>query len=109
MDYQGLMLDPIYNTLGVPGVIHVDTAESNIVVMDKSVPSEGNIGVETLSFLPHARVRVVEFLARGLNPDDIDGNTIVFNGVTWTIKSHQYVPSPNGRSDGELALILEEA
>lgn len=107
MNYQAVMYDPIYRQFGVPGLLAVDSSY-DIVVMDKSVPTADGLPLETLSTLPHARVRMVEFLALGLDPNTIDDNTITFNGVTWTIKAHQYVPSPNGRDDGELALILEE-
>ena len=113
IDYQALLLDPIYATIGVAAVITLDTDSDSeaptfdVTVIDKTGGvslGDHDSKVETLE--PAACVRYSELTSNGLSPVDLDGASIEFNGSSWKIKSWPKRPVPSGARKGELLLIL---
>lgn len=111
IDYKALLLDPIYQTIGVPAsVIMPDSDETTyegLTVIDKTAGvALGDQPVQVESLEPAAAVRAAELSTRGIDPTDLDGAFIEFNGFRWTIKGRHNRPVPSGARDGELLLIL---
>lgn len=107
LDYQSLLYDPIYGTLGVAASLTSSEGTTAIVtVIDQTVgvAVSDNPLIETTR--PACKVRATELAANGIARADLPDGEIIFNGTTWRIKATQPVPSPNGEADGEYQLIL---
>lgn len=109
IDTQTLLLDPIYDSLGVDAVIDMGTAgEVDLVVQDKTegvILESQNGGFQLATSKPAAQVRVSELTEKGLTRENIRGRTISFNSNDWKIVATQ--PKPIQNSAGELYLILQ--
>lgn len=111
MDYQAVLYDPIYARLGVSATLTpLEPGLSvSLTVIDKTAGIAIDLGDTSLQTVkPAAAVRMVELSENDLEPADVDGGTITFNGKTWTIKGFMPKPSPNGEADGEVLLFLIE-
>ncbi len=109
LDYQSLLLDPVYAQFGLPATLTTrGNSTVSLTVRDKTQPTQfTGFGVECNAFTPAARVRMAEILAAGLSPEnDVQGGHIEFNGKRWAIKSYEYVPTAAGINDGQLKLLL---
>lgn len=111
IDYQALLLDPIYATIGVPAAITLDdsaeTVVSGLTVIDKTsgvTLGDHDAQVDTLE--PACCIRHAELTSNGLAPVDLEDATIEFNGSRWKIKSFPKRPVPSGSRQGEVLLIL---
>lgn len=109
IDYQALLLDPIYATLGVPAKLTLAnaTAYPGLKVIDKTsgvTIGDHDAQVDTLE--PACCIRYATLTALGLVPVNLEGATIEFNGSRWKIKSYPKRPVPSGARKGELLLML---
>lgn len=111
IDYQALLYNPIYSRIGVAATVTPVTGlDVQVTVLDKTAGVEVALSdnVQISSIKPAAAVRMAELDDNDLEPADIDGGTITFNGKTWDIRGFLLKPSPNGESDGEAWLFLQE-
>lgn len=109
MSWDDLMLDPIYDTLGVAVVIHSpDETEDDPplfagVVIDKTagvkVEETGSVGVYTV--VPMMAVKSKDLAAQGLKPEDLLGRDVLLNGTTWVIQNHIPKPGIYGEPGGQ--------
>lgn len=111
VDWQGLMLDPIYGTLGVEGRLTTASNVYDLTVMDKTsglaaLLADNTITIQTIRAL--AAVRVAELTSKNVEREALKDSTITFNSSTWTIHSTRPAPTPAGEAAGELYLLLEE-
>jgi hypothetical protein len=111
IDYQTLLLDPIYRTLGVAAAITLgDSAEtvvSGLTVIDKTDGVQlGDHDAQVDTLEPACCIRYSELTANDLRPVDLEGGSIEFNGSRWKIKAYPKRPVPSGARKGELLLIL---
>lgn len=109
IDFDQLLLKPIYERLGVAAVLTIAGGEFDVVAIDKSHGVSVTLGELTAPTLrPAAVVRAVELADSGIDGDDCDGGQITLNGVTWRITSHSPKPGPEGEGRGEIYLFLTE-
>lgn len=101
-------LDAIYTVLGVEATLSLMT--ETITAIDKTSGIELSPGGEGLlqTLAPAAAIRVADLTANGLVADDLVGETITLNSVSWKIINHQSKPTPRGEAAGELYLILRK-
>lgn len=112
MDYQSLLYDPIYNTVGVAAILTLnDSAEpiDGLTVVDKTTGVDIGETVEAQVIVPAAIIRAVELAAKSVTVEELPKAKIEFNEKAWLIVSYRLLPSPNGEADGEVFLLLEEA
>lgn len=109
IDFDGLMLAPIYDAFGVDAVIKTaDGATITLTVKDDTAGvmlESQNGGFQTATSKPAACVRQSVLTENGLTRKSLSGATITFNGNDWKIVSTQPKPVPSG--PGELYLILQ--
>lgn len=109
VDFDALMLGPIYGSLGVPGVITLpDSRAFNVTVIDKSAGIEVGTNATVPTVAPAAAVRYSELNSIGLSLDDIVDATLAMNGFTWTIIDMKKNPNPTGEKAGDVFLILSQ-
>ncbi len=116
IDFEALMLDPLYATLGVPASITIPADGSSdeltitdITVIDKTggiATGDQPVQVETIE--PACCIRRAELTANGLTLANLDGASITFNGSRWTIKGGSKRPIPNGARKGEVLFVLAD-
>lgn len=108
MTWTETNLDPIYAVLGVDVTLTPPAGSATgLVAMDKSAGEAIERGDGAFPVLvPAARLRMAELIAAGLTRENLDEGVLVMNGKTWTIESHQPLPSPLGEDDGEVVLVL---
>lgn len=113
IDFDQLLLLPIYERLGVPAVLTTsgtDGADFDVTAIDKSSGVEVALGDLTVPTMrPAAVVRAVELADNGIDPDDCDDGEITLNGITWRITTHSPKPGPEGEGKGEIYFFLTEA
>lgn len=89
VDFDALVLGPVYDTFGKTAVLTVgpDTHELVLVDFTKGVSTddEGSIGVQTIR--PAADVRRATLTALAIELDDLIGAHVELAGRTWRIKS----------------------
>lgn len=115
INFDKLMLDPIYARLGIPAQLTLgDTSgtQVDLTVKDKTqglVLEGGNIGAQQFGTVkPMVAVRVSELDANGVTRESLKGLLLSFKGKTWRIQSTD--PKPvRGDGKGELLLILRTA
>lgn len=110
IDYQSILYDPIYATLGIPIVLTtVGDEEKSVTVLNLTKPSSfSGFGVDFQAFQPSVKIRMSEL--SDISPQtDLVGGELSMDGKSWRIKSYEYNASPNGNSDGELRLLLANA
>lgn len=111
IDWNALMLDPVYAALGVPAVITIAGSGDvidGLTVIDKTAGvllGEHDTQVDTLT--PACCIRASEWDAAGQTALDLEGASIAFNGSRWNITGFPKRPVPaGGASRGEILLIL---
>jgi hypothetical protein len=101
IDFDALVLGPVYGTFGMPAVLTIGATAYDLTVIDntKGVTVEDGslVGVQTVR--PAVDVRRNALSALGIAVDSLVGSQLALNGATWRIKSFL----DNG---GELRLIL---
>jgi hypothetical protein len=114
IDFQTLMLDPIYATLGVPASITIpaDGSSDELTITDLTVIDKtsgltvGEHDAQVTTIEPACCIRRAELDANGLSLASLDRASIEFNGSRWTIKGTPKRPIPNGAKKGEILLLL---
>lgn len=108
MDYDGIMLDPIYATIGVDAPMVLRTGKKwTPRVIDKSAGvavSPGGSDISLQVMRPAACIRKHEMDSNGVSVDDLDGSSIYMNGKSWMIRDYAEKPNPDGR--GEVYMFL---
>lgn len=108
VDYDALMLDPIYAALGIAAkFLSRDGLQADLIVLDKTSGIEipqGAVMLQTSK--PAACVRVSELIAGDLDRAKMKNGRLTFNGASWNVESTLPKPVPGGQ--GELVLILQE-
>lgn len=106
MDYQALLLDPIYDRLGVAAELTIGSADPvDLTVIDKTAGVNVGDQVEVQTIRPVAAVREAELDEHEIAAEDLRGGSISFNGGSWQVHSFQRKPVPEG--PGEIWLILK--
>ncbi len=89
IDFDALVLGPVYDTFGKPAVLTIGPSTYDLVVVDYtkgvSVEDDGGIGVQTIR--PAADVRRTAIVIAGIALDDLVDGQLVLAGTTWRIKS----------------------
>ena len=88
IDFDALVLDPIYATFGEPAVLTIGSASHDVTVIDhtKGVAVEdGGIGVHTIR--PAVDVRRSALAALGIAVADLVGGRVVFGVTALRIKT----------------------
>ena len=89
IDFDALVLGPVYDTFGKPAVLTIGPSTYDLVVVDYTkgvtVEDESAIGVQTIR--PAADVRRTALVAAGIELDDLVDGQLALNGTTWRIKS----------------------
>lgn len=110
MDLDALMLDPIYDTLGVEVDFFKGSTEpfATLVVIDKTrgVDQSGDVNVRTL--VPVLAMKAVDVHDLDLTPGDFVGCTLTMNGVAWKVFNHGPVPGIHGELKGQYYLHLRK-
>jgi len=89
IDFDALVLGPVYDTFGKPAVLAIGPSTYDLVVVDYtkgvSVEDDGGIGVQTIR--PAADIRRTALAAAGIEQDDLVDGQLALAGTTWRIKS----------------------
>ena len=107
MDFSALLLNPIYDVLGVSASLTpngIDAEAVTITALDKTSGVDISGELDMMSLRPAAIVRLADLSALGVAILDLDGGSISFNGSSWRIDMHHKVPTPDG--SGEMMLFL---
>lgn len=110
LDYESLLWGPTYDVLGVPATLTTAGGTTvELTALNKTAASSFNngIGVDFQAFRPAALVRMSE-LTTVDDFADLVGGELLMAGTTWSIKSYERVPSPNGIADGLMRLFLKD-
>lgn len=108
IDFDAVLLAPIYDELGVEASI--DALDVTLTVLDKTegvMLASANNPLQLGTTKPAACVRVSELAAKEIAREDLKDVAISFNGNDWKIVATQPKPLPSGA--GELYLILQSA
>lgn len=89
LDFDALVLGPIYSTFGSPAVLTIGPITHEIVVVDFtkgiSVEDESGVGIQTIR--PAVDVRRQTLTALSVELDDLPDYSLTLNGAVWTIKT----------------------
>ena len=89
IDFDALVLGPVYDTFGELAVLTLGSASYDLVVIDNtkgvSVEDGGIVGVQTIR--PAVDVRRSAIATYGIDIGDVIGAQIVFGVTAWRIKS----------------------
>jgi hypothetical protein len=89
IDFDVLVLGPVYDIFGKPAVLTIGPSTYDLVVVDYtkgvSVEDDGGIGVQTIR--PAADVRRSALAAAGIALDDLVDGQLELAGTAWRIKS----------------------
>ena len=88
LDFDALVLGPVYDTFGAPAVLTIGPATHQLTVVDytKGVAvEEGGVGIQTVR--PVADVRRATLGAIAVEAEHLIDGTLALNGVNWRIKS----------------------
>lgn len=111
MDYTVVLLNPIYDALGVPASLtpnRAGAAAVPVTALDKTSTIEASEQFDIHTVRPAATIRMRELTTAGVATGEIDGGTIAFSGRTWRIDSHRLKPSPDGEASGEVLMWLTD-
>lgn len=110
VELQQSMYAIVYATWGIPATLTTASGtEIELTAKNETIPSTINgFGVDFQAFKPSAKIRVSELPADLVMEEEIKDGTILMSDKTWSIKSFEYVPSPNGIADGEMKLFLKD-
>lgn len=89
LDFDALVLGPIYETFGAPAVLTIGPTAYPMVAVDytKGVTVEEGSAVGIQTVRPAADIRRKALAAAGIEPDDLVDAQLALNGANWTIKS----------------------
>jgi hypothetical protein len=89
VDFDAVVLDPVYQTFGELAVLSIGTSSYDVVVIDNtkgvSVEDGSIAGMHTIR--PAVDVRRSALAAHGLDASQLAGGQIVFATTAWRIKS----------------------
>lgn len=111
MDYTAVLLDPIYDGLGVAASLtpnRAGAAPAPVTVLDKTATIEVSEQFDIHTVRPAATVRVRDLTDAGVAVGEVDGGTLEFNGRVWRIDSHRMKPTPDGEASGEMLMWLTD-
>jgi hypothetical protein len=100
LDFDQLVLGPVYETFGKPAALTVGPSTYDVVVVDftKGVSVEdGSVGIQTIRPAVDVRRKVIEPL--GVDLDDLPGAVLSLNSTNWTVKTFI-------EAEAEIRLIL---
>ncbi|MBZ9760666.1 hypothetical protein LB553_07210 [Mesorhizobium sp. CA8] len=108
MDWQALLYNPVYSSLGVPATLTLCGGfPINLTVLDKTAPKTISFkGVDVLDIGPAAAVRATDLA--DIDPADLRDAELTMNGRCWRVVSHQPSPAPTGEGQGEILLLLSD-
>lgn len=111
IDWQ-VMYDANYSTAthGVSATLvpTEGTDAVDVTAIDKTTGVEVGDGVDLLTILPAADIRMAELVSQSIGRGALDGGTLEMNGKVWRIRKHELRPSPAGESEGEIRLFLAD-
>ena len=88
IDFDSLVLGPVYDAFGEPAVLTVGSASYNATVIDHTAGVEvedSGIGLQTIR--PAVDMRRSAFTALGIAIADLIGGELVLGGASWRIKT----------------------
>jgi hypothetical protein len=89
IDYDAVVLDPVYQTFGELAVLSIGSASYDVVVIDNtkgvSVEDGSIAGMHTIR--PAVDVRRSELVGHDIEAAQLVGGQIVFATTAWRIKS----------------------
>jgi hypothetical protein len=100
IDFDALVLGPVYDTFGKPAVLTIGPSTYELVAVDftKGVTvDDSGVGIQTIR--PAVDVRRSALVALGISLDDLPSATLALNGTDWTVKTFI-------ESEAEVRLIL---
>ena len=103
LDFDALVLGPVYDTLGTPAVLTIGPSTYQLTVVDytKGVEiDEGGAGIQAIR--PVADVRRATLVPLGVQLDDLVEANLELSGTNWRIKSLL-------ENEVEIRLILMQA
>jgi hypothetical protein len=89
IDFDALVLGPVYDTFGKPAVLTIGPDTYNLAVVDytKGVTVEDDSTIGVQSIRPAVDIRRTTLVAAGINLDDLVDGELALSGATWRIKS----------------------
>jgi len=104
LDFDALVLMPVYDTFGAPAVLTIGPVTHQLTVVDytKGIAVEDGVGAGIQTIRPVADVRRARLAAIGVQLDDLVDANLELNGVNWRIKSLL-------ENEAEIRLILMQA
>lgn len=91
MDFDALVLQPNYAVHGLDAVLTTqgsDGDDYDVTVIDNTDGIEVADDVGILSIKPAADIRNAELLEKGIDREELDGARLIFDGNTWTVRTH---------------------
>jgi hypothetical protein len=88
IDFDALVLGPVYDAFGEPAVLTLSSARYDLTVIDHTQGVEvedGGVGLQTIR--PVVDLRRSAFTAPGVAIADLIGGELELGGATWRIKS----------------------
>ena len=88
IDFDALVLGPVYDAFGEPAVLSLGPARYDVTVIDHTQGIEvedGGIGLQTVR--PSVDLRRSAFTALGIAMANLIGGELGLGGATWRIKS----------------------
>lgn len=108
LSFDKLLYGPTYRILGVPATLTVGVTvydDARVIDMTEGIGVGGPVDVDTAT--PAATIQASYLAAKGIALSSLRNSTLLLDGVTWRIVSHQPKQSPSGAADGEVWLFLE--
>jgi len=108
IDFQSLLVDPIYASLGVPATLVLADGSTvyNLTVIDKTTAATVGAHIDIPTVTPLAKIRRAELTSLGLSKEDIIDGTLTLNGFSWTISNTKPDANPSGEMNGQLIAML---
>lgn len=107
IDWNSLLYDPLFSTLGVPATLEVNASTYDVTVIDQTAGIEvDGGGLNAHSIKPVAEIRMAELADNSIDPTGLKDATLTFSGNAWTVKNTAPQPGPDGKGTGVLQLIL---
>jgi len=89
IDFDALVLDPVYETFGELAVLTIGSASYDLLIIDNtkgvSIEDSSIVGVQTIR--PAVDVRCSVLAAYGITASDLIGGQIMFATTPWRIKT----------------------
>lgn len=88
IDFDTLVLGPVYDAFGEPAVLTLGLASYDLTVIDHTAGVEvedGGIGLQTIRSAVDLRRSALQTL--GIAVADLVGGALVLGGATWRVKS----------------------